>query len=160
VDRRTVSKALQKRQRYDSAASYTSLLTPAAVKRIRINPTINNIIADWIERNTTPSTKQSNVIKFLDNNVEKEHILHYRTLSIDDLYQQFKEQHPSLIFSSSYFYSNLPPWLHLKTKKSGLCIYHDKAVRLVRVLMARRSIIHMNCSCQCMFCRLKVVFFL
>jgi hypothetical protein len=33
----------------------------------------------------------------------------------------------------------------LKTKKAGLCIYHDKAVRLVRILIGRRALIHQKC---------------
>lgn len=153
INRRTAEKGKKKRKKYDQAEDYISLIIPATIKRIRIAPSIQLVIIDWIEQNTVPSTKQENIVTWTENGIKKQHALHYRCVSLDDLYFQFNEAHPSLSFSSSYFYNCLPEWLSVKVQRSGLCIYHDKAVRLVRILISNRSKWHLNCTCDCNFCR-------
>ena len=128
IYKRTVQKARRKRKEYDESESYVPLITPSNIKRIRISPAIQLIIVKWVEFNTTPSTKQENIIiTWTENGVPKQHVLHYRTVSLDDLYFQFKQTHPIISLSSSYFYFSLPVWLSLSVQRSGLCIYHDKA---------------------------------
>jgi hypothetical protein len=107
----------------------------------------------WLENYTTPSSKQDNVVSYVENGVSVSHQLHYRTVSLENLFESFLEAHPELPISSSYFYTKLPPWLCLKTQKSGLCIYHDKAIRLGKVLLCNRIQWHQNCTCNCFFCR-------
>jgi hypothetical protein len=158
INRKTAQKAKRKRLQFETAASYIPLLSPSAISRIRIPTIFATFISDWIEHNTTPSSKVENVIKYVENGISKIHQLHYRTVPIETLYNDFLEDHPQINISSSYFYSNLPPWLCMKTQRSGLCIYHDKAVRLVRILLINRSTWHVNCNCNCEFCRFVFTF--
>jgi hypothetical protein len=153
INRKTAQRAKRKRLHYESSNGSVLFLTPPTISRLRLPPIFAILVEEWIESHTVPSSKVGNIVTYEDNGITKTHQLHYRTTSIDDMYQNFLQDHPNFKISSSYFYSHLPQWLCMKAQRSGLCIYHDKAVRLVRILMSHRLQWHTNCTCTCSYCR-------
>src|SRR5262245_60757346 len=82
INRKTAQAAKRKRKQYNTSKIYIPLLTPPSIKRIKFSQPILSTLLSWLESNTTLSSKQSNVVTYMEDGIMVNHQLHYRTVSL------------------------------------------------------------------------------
>ena len=80
-------------------------------------------------------------------------VKHWRTESLEELFNKYNQKHPNNKVSFSAFYSRIPWYVYTKPQRTGLCIYHSKAYNINQVLAKLRKEWHKDCRCQCQFCK-------
>lgn len=76
---------------------------------------------------------------------------HYRTQSIQSLYESFKYTH-NINISLSSFANFLPSWLRVRHRYTGLCKTCFIAYFYAKQLRSFRNEWHKNCMCPCTMC--------
>ena len=82
----------------------------------------------------------------------------WRTKSLDQMFEQCKLEIPiefadgGITFSKSYFYTNIPPFVHMKVKQEGLCPMHHTGRCYHNEFVKKRNMWHNRCTCTCLFC--------
>lgn len=115
----------------------------------------------WILDNTTASSNSKNVtsVKLQDGTRGGEHVIHWRTETIQKMWQRCKmevEDKYGMSVSKSYFYKCIPSYVRPKKKQEGLCPIHFTGHELSSMLVEKRNLWHKQrgaaCTCSCVFC--------
>jgi hypothetical protein len=153
IDKRSSSYGKRKRLAFEQQYPNLQLLTSPILTKSKLNPIVVQKVQQFIENNITASSSTSNVRKKKINGIENIKVKHWRTESLEQLYNTYIDSHPQHWISFSAFYSKIPWYVHIKPKRSGLCIHHDKAFRIIKILQKLRKTWHQNCTCTCIFCQ-------
>ena len=119
----------------------------------------------------TPSSNSNNVVQKKKNKIVQWEVKHWRTESIDELYESFCQQFEGSEndFKKGYFRKLIPWFVRKRINYSGLCVKHDMGIYYTKLLEKHRKDWHnynhtcMNrshckcksmCQCKCVFCRI------
>jgi hypothetical protein len=157
VHRKLLDKAVILRRNWRS--NFSKSLQPTSIKRSKFDKRLTGAVKEWIIQNTTPSSNTRNVINFRDDNGNKvKQVTHWRTSSLNKMYERCKLEVPSqlgkddLSFSKSYFYNNIPPYVRMKRHQEGLCPMHSTGHAYHKEMLRKRDQWHDKCTCKCNFC--------
>lgn len=148
---------------------YNQFVQKTTIKRVRIDPKITEQIHQWMKTAFTASSNSSNVIQKKKNNVIQWEVKHWRTETIEELYEMFCQQFEGSEneFKIGYFRKLIPWFVRKRINYSGLCIKHDMGLYYIKLLVQYRKDWHINhhtcvnrlyckckstCNCQCQFC--------
>jgi hypothetical protein len=167
VDERSVRAA--KSELSDSNKPYNQFIQKSIIKRVRIDPTITESIHDWMKTAFTPSSNSTNVVMKKEKNIIQWEVKHWRTESIEELYEMFCDQFEGSKedFKIGYFRKLIPWFVRKRINYSGLCIKHDMGLYYINLLTKQRKNWHTYqhtcnnqltcncqsiCTCSCKFC--------
>ena len=152
VHRRTARRAKEKRKKYEDHQP-THMLVPPKLTKDKIEATTLKLVKEFIEDHITPSSSTKNVVKKKKKGKEELKAKHWRTISIEAMYNKYLDTHPNNWISFSAFYNLIPWYVHVKPQRSGLCVHHDRAYKIMKLVKSMRVQWHLkNCTCQCQFC--------
>ena len=167
VDERSVRTA--KDEISDPNEPYNQFVQKSKIKRVRIDLIITETIHDWMKTAFTPSSNSANVVMKKERNIIQWEVKHWRTESIEELYEMFCDQFEGSKedFKIGYFRKLIPWFVRKRINYSELCIKHDMGLYYIKLLTKHRKNWHeyqhtcnnqLNCNCPsictcfCIFC--------
>jgi hypothetical protein len=152
IDWRTASAGKKKRVMVDQEKS--KILTPPVLTKEKISYQTEMSVKKFIDKNVVPSSSAKNVRQKKVNGIVEKEVMHWRTESIEELYNKYITENEHNWISFSAFYSRIPWYVYSKPQRTGLCIYHTRARTFIEVLRKLRSQWHgKDCKCNCNFCK-------
>lgn len=133
----------------------TKLVQPSVIKKPVKTPELEAFIKSWIDAHTTPSSNTREVKKVVENGVTFDHVIHWRTESIDAMFEACRydaERTLDQTFEKTYFFAKIPSYVKLKKHQDGLCPIHHTGINVEKEFKRKRRLWHTNCDCQCAFC--------
>ena len=170
VHRHSIDRAKQQTKDFSEEKYYQFIQKPI-IKRVRIHPQITNQIHEWMKVAFTPSSNSNNVVKKKQNKIVQWEVKHWRTESIDELYEMFCQQFEGSEndFKKGYFRKLIPWFVRKRINYSGLCVKHDMGIYYSKLLEKHRKDWHFyehtcnnnskckcksTCNCKCIFCNI------
>ena len=136
---------------------YMSIVSKVLIRRSKKPVEFKEAVVTWILDHTRQSSNTKNIVKWKDDKMKMEHIVHWREETITKMFQTCKMdiKHGDSL-RRSYFYHCIPEFVRLVKKQEGLCPYHMSAHHWYRELQRVRQKWHKrakkNCICTCSFC--------
>jgi hypothetical protein len=153
VDKKTARKAMKKRHKYEENQPHSHMLIQPSLTKDKIETATINLVQQFISEHLTPSSSTKNVVKKKSKGKVEMKAKHWRTISIESMYDKYVDNHPENWISFTSFYHQIPWYVHAKPQRSGLCVYHDRAYKVMKLVKNMRSQWHLrNCNCKCQFC--------
>jgi hypothetical protein len=153
INRNSALAGQRKREHYFNNQSQKLNLARTFTKK-KLSSETKTLVQEFISKNVTPSASKRNVIKKKETGKVELKAKHWRTESLESLYNSYLDTNQQNWLSFSAFYNQIPWYVHAKPQRSGLCIYHDRAFRIQQILKNFRLQWHLQCKCICIFCRL------
>jgi hypothetical protein len=157
IDNRTANKAKKKRRKYDANPTGHLLIAPKLTKD-KISFETKQMVDKFICENIQPSSSAKNVVKKKTKGKVEMKAKHWRTEPIEALYDKYVDNNSNNWISFGAFYNRIPWYVHAKPQRSGLCVYHDRAYKIMKILKNFRTHWHTTkedgggCKCKCVFC--------
>ena len=153
IAKKTARAAKTKRESFEENQPHSLMLEPPVLTKNKIEETTLDLVNTFIADHVVPSSSAKNVVKKKSKGKVQIAAKNWRTESIESLYDKYIDNHPQNWISFGAFYKKIPWYVHAKPQRSGLCVHHDRAYKVMKLVKNLRTQWHQkDCSCKCDFC--------